>query len=367
MADGQMVRAADVGLLLGAVGELYACDDVQNFPRVTVRAARRLIEADVVGYNEVDPLVERCPYWIEPHVEAAGKHAAALEAHLTEHPRMVDFMATEEPVARATSDYLSVGEWESTAIFNEFYRHWDSNDQLILLAGLATRPGWSVGIVYSRQRRGFSDRDRAVLDLLRPHVLAAYRNSEAVAGLRGQMASILAGADMSNAAVIVVDREGRVQAATRAAHTVLCSHFPSWTRRPGSRLPTGLAAWAMPHIEPPTDVPPPVLAPFVLRTNDVVLTARLVNGGGMGEASAIVLDERPAPSAASATSPRARAAALPPRLRQVLDRLLAGDSEKQIATRIGLSPHTVHDHVKRLYRTLDVNARSELLALFVEK
>ena len=57
--------------------------------------------------------------------------------------------------------------------------------------------------------------------------------------------------------------------------------------------------------------------------------------------------------------------ALSPRLRQTLERLLAGDSEKQIARHLGLSPHTVHVYVKALYRGFGVSSRGELLARFV--
>ena len=56
---------------------------------------------------------------------------------------------------------------------------------------------------------------------------------------------------------------------------------------------------------------------------------------------------------------------LPPRLRQTLQRLLAGDSEKQIAGRLGVSPHTVHVYVKGLYRHYGASSRGELLAHFV--
>lgn len=56
---------------------------------------------------------------------------------------------------------------------------------------------------------------------------------------------------------------------------------------------------------------------------------------------------------------------LPPRLKQTLTCLLAGDSEKQAARRLGLSPHTVHVYVKSLYRRFGVNSRGELLAGFV--
>ena len=58
-------------------------------------------------------------------------------------------------------------------------------------------------------------------------------------------------------------------------------------------------------------------------------------------------------------------AGLGPRHVQTLDRLLAGDSEKQIAIHLGVSPHTVHVYVKGLYRHFDVNSRGELLARFV--
>ena len=52
--------------------------------------------------------------------------------------------------------------------------------------------------------------------------------------------------------------------------------------------------------------------------------------------------------------------------RRVLDLLLVGMSEKEVATRLEISQHTVHNHVKEIYRKMNVNSRSELLALFVE-
>jgi DNA-binding NarL/FixJ family response regulator len=53
------------------------------------------------------------------------------------------------------------------------------------------------------------------------------------------------------------------------------------------------------------------------------------------------------------------------RMRQTLERLLAGDSEKQIAAALSLSPHTVHVYVKALYKSFKVNSRGELLSRFV--
>jgi DNA-binding CsgD family transcriptional regulator len=61
----------------------------------------------------------------------------------------------------------------------------------------------------------------------------------------------------------------------------------------------------------------------------------------------------------------APAAGLSRRLRQTLERLLAGDSEKQVAARLGISRPTVHEYVTVLYRRFGVNSRGELLARFI--
>jgi DNA-binding CsgD family transcriptional regulator len=54
--------------------------------------------------------------------------------------------------------------------------------------------------------------------------------------------------------------------------------------------------------------------------------------------------------------------ALPPRLSQTLDELLRGKSEKEIALRLELSRHTIHNYVKALHHRFGVSSRGELLA-----
>lgn len=66
-----------------------------------------------------------------------------------------------------------------------------------------------------------------------------------------------------------------------------------------------------------------------------------------------------------ADQPRPRV--LTARRRQTLELLLRGRSEKEIAAELGLSPHTVHEHVGRLYRHFGVRSRAELLARFVAR
>jgi DNA-binding CsgD family transcriptional regulator len=66
------------------------------------------------------------------------------------------------------------------------------------------------------------------------------------------------------------------------------------------------------------------------------------------------------PSLATASEPSA--SELAPRARQVLDCLLEGDSEKQVARRLGISGETVHHYTKIIYRHFRVQTRAELIA-----
>ena len=55
------------------------------------------------------------------------------------------------------------------------------------------------------------------------------------------------------------------------------------------------------------------------------------------------------------------------RLRQTLDALLEGQSEKQVASNMGISNPTVHEYVSAIYRHFGVASRGELMAYFLRR
>ncbi len=67
----------------------------------------------------------------------------------------------------------------------------------------------------------------------------------------------------------------------------------------------------------------------------------------------------------SATEPTPQA--LGPRLRQTLVCLLEGDTEKQAAARLGISPATAHQYVTALYRHFGVASRAQLMAHMMKR
>jgi DNA-binding NarL/FixJ family response regulator len=56
-----------------------------------------------------------------------------------------------------------------------------------------------------------------------------------------------------------------------------------------------------------------------------------------------------------------RALGLSPREAQIASLMLADETEDAIATRLGISAHTVHTHVERLFRKLCVSSRCQVI------
>lgn len=60
-------------------------------------------------------------------------------------------------------------------------------------------------------------------------------------------------------------------------------------------------------------------------------------------------------------TPSTQADLLSERERSVLEGLVDGLTEKQVAARLVLSPQTIHGYVKQVYRKLEINSRAELM------
>ena len=58
---------------------------------------------------------------------------------------------------------------------------------------------------------------------------------------------------------------------------------------------------------------------------------------------------------------------LSPREREVLAQVRRGQSNKEIGSTLLLSPHTVGNHLRSIYRKLGVNGRHDLLARLAQR
>ena len=94
----------------------------------------------------------------------------------------------------------------------------------------------------------------------------------------------------------------------------------------------------------------------------------LAGGAPISAAAAVFLLERfRAPEAPASAAPSLPAERLTPRETELLGLFSRGHSYKSAARELGISPLTVGDHVKAIYRKLDVNSRGEAVFAAVQR
>ena len=81
------------------------------------------------------------------------------------------------------SDFYSARQWHSTGMYCDLAQGWGLDHELLLFLpagpGSAAGPGQTVRLIFYREPGpDFSERDRALLKLLRPHLHQAYLDAE---------------------------------------------------------------------------------------------------------------------------------------------------------------------------------------------
>jgi hypothetical protein len=225
--------ARDLHAALAFVDEAHSFADLESFRTGILPGLQELVPCDLVGYNEVpsgeEALVITYP---DPPLDVAGEALGRL-AH--QHP-LIAVQANGDDGAYKISDFLSRREFHSLELYDEIYRLLDAEDQIAF--GL---PGpMVIGIAMNRDRRSFSERDRALLDLIRPHLSRAHARARERAEADALIAVLERGLQESDTAVVALGPGGTVAAASGVAFELLQAYFPGGG---AGSLPPRIAEW----------------------------------------------------------------------------------------------------------------------------
>lgn len=304
--------------LLEVIGEANGAADREEFRVSVLPGVRRLVPADFASYNEVaeDGTVHAAI--ADP--ELAEEHVASWVRLAGQNPLLQRFARTRDGRPYRFSDVVSREQLEALELYRELYVPLGVRYQIALCL---PSPRWlTIAIALSRGRTDFTEGERELLALLRPHLIQAYRNAK----LRGQTSVLLeglrSGLDAHGMAAIVLDEEGVVVYATEPTRR--------WVdAREGEPLP------ALPKATP---------------DGDTLLHTRT---------GAVVFLER----ASRVLTPAAlEDIGLTPAEARVLAGLAAGRSTDEVAADHGLSPRTVLKHSERIHRKLGVRDRAQAIA-----
>jgi DNA-binding CsgD family transcriptional regulator len=258
-----------------------------------------------------------------------------LARNLDEHPLVQYYARTGELRALKMSDFLTRTQFLRTKLYDELFG--PAETDYLLSAALPMPPGLVVGFSLHRKKRDFSERDRALLDLLQPHLVHGYERSllHSAVGDRVRAAR-------GDQQLVVLGRDGNVLWASPGVDDVLDRHFGGSS---DGRLPQTVQAW----------IAAGCAGPLVASIDGHRLRIEAVGA----RPAALLVSER-------ATAPPVEALArlgLSKREAQVLSLVAEGRANAEIARRFSVSPGTVKRHLENVYAKLGVHSRTAAAAV----
>ena len=334
--------AADLQATLSFVREAEAVTGPDPFPTELLDELRSLVPSDMVGYDEQDRIQERsihfegCRRRREVDMETPPleiervfwllKHQSPIVIH---HERTGDF----SPIK--LSDYLTPRQLRRLEIHRDFFRPWGIEHRFVV--GLPAPLSHTKCFLFDRGagRRDYAERDRLVLELIRPHLVACY----AAARDRRLATALSLGKDVFGA-LLVLAPSGRIDFADQLAGELLRRYFRS---EPNDRLPEQIERW-LNHRSRRFDgngsLPEPDI-PLTIERNGSRLVVRRVG-------HLLLLREEDA--------------LLTRREREIVELLAEGMSNGEIALTLTIAPTTVRKHLENIYAKLGVHTRTAAVA-----
>ncbi len=169
----------DVERLLRFVADAEdLCGDERFTPELLIELGR-LVEADWVGYNELDCVRRRMLFFIErPGDEEEGGALDETAWKILERHPVCQSHERGDFRTLKLSDFLTRRELHRTELYTDWFRPVGVEYELELAM---PSPQWHTRtfVLDRRGGRDFSERDRLVLDLLKPHLERLWRKAEA--------------------------------------------------------------------------------------------------------------------------------------------------------------------------------------------
>jgi DNA-binding CsgD family transcriptional regulator len=348
---------SDLQSLLAFVRECYAIPESASFESFLSRVLAllpRLIPAAIVTYNEMIPERSESRNWSSTAEFATPKMDRLWAHHMHEHPVLVHILETGVCSALRISDFWNQLELHDRGLYHDFYRLSGIEDVLCIQIP-CPRPG-VIGIAW-HDDRSFTDHERLIADLVRPHIGQAWRNVRLVSRLLGQFQMLQLGVENLGVGVILCGPNGRVQFINAQARRYLAELF-STTRQTDHCLPPDLLLW-MRHensklIE--NGDAPSVRTPLVIEKENKRLVVSLLS---QSSANLILMEEQPA----AANNGVWDSFGLTSREAEVLRWIAMGKTNNEIATILGMQTGTAKKHVEHIFEKLGVETRTSAASL----
>jgi DNA-binding CsgD family transcriptional regulator len=265
-----------------------------------------------------------------------------FDSYLYQLPTRAAALNLKTQSALKLSDFASLREWHRTDLYNYIFR---ANKLSYQLGFYSVHDSPQLGVSLNRSTRDFSEDERTILDLLRPHIVNAYRTD--------QFADYVAQRpEMAGHAMLLADDSGRILFATPLAERWLGEYFGDFKR---GFLPEAIRLWLKKRssqLSHHDELDNP-LTSFSRNQNGKELRVRTVSGVTAFEHRLWLSVRKTELLAATLES-----LGLTPREAEVLLWVTQGKSNGDIATILGMKERTTCKHLERVFSKLSVENRT---------
>ncbi|HEV8544030.1 MAG TPA: LuxR C-terminal-related transcriptional regulator [Verrucomicrobiae bacterium] len=177
------LSVADLNLLQICIGQLYEHRTIEEFRKAVCAIMLKAIPADCFAWQTSAPKSNGSVLdYIESDGQSTPKIREVWARTMHLYPFTQYFARTKDPSPLRLSDFISQRQLDEAPHLREALK--PVNCRYLLIAATMSRRGTLLGgLNYLRERRDFSERDRTMLGLLRPHAIAARENAEFVSAI----------------------------------------------------------------------------------------------------------------------------------------------------------------------------------------
>ena len=335
---------ADLKAAMRFVADLYTLDAFPSFQQRLLARLPTVVPCDLAIYCENNLRTKESRGVANVAGAFDEEDARVYGRHVHESPLLRAYRRGQGSAVKY-SDFLTRREFHRTGLYNEFFRR--RGIEFRIAKGLPGPPGLVTAVFLDRGGpRDFGERDRLLLNLLRPHLNQSYENAVVVSALWDQVAMVEQGREPPDGGLIWLDTDGRPRLTTPLARRWLTEFF-GHTR--GSGLPESMVRW-MAHRARSLDELPPPLTPLIVERDASRLVVRLI--ARTSHDLLVLQKQAPTPAGRSRED-----GALSVREAEVMTWVAQGKTNADIATILRLSPRTVDKHLEHIYSKLGVETR----------
>jgi DNA-binding CsgD family transcriptional regulator len=342
----QRLSEPDYQTLMACICQLHTFRNLESLRAWLLNEALpRLVPSDWLSYNEVDlSEPEKTLSILKPESDVFPQLFPRFCEVIHQHPLITRQMQLTTFPVHKISDFITQEDFHRTDLYQDVYRLMKVEYQIA--ATIRTEPKKIMAIALCREQSDYTERDRLVLEMLRPHLVVAFNNLLLTRSTEIKLDYAHLALDELSAATILVSARGQILYHTGDGLEWIDAKNPEL-------LPQKILDW-------------------LLRQNpengELTILDLVTKGGKMHLRAVPTATRERVLLVITRVKETSDAANLfdkfgfSPREREVVSWVCRGKTSAEIATILGISSRTVDKHMEHILEKTGAESRISLVA-----